>query len=40
MRQVGNLAVLPIRTKIRGPAPLGMSFLVGLRIDDCDETTT
>lgn len=24
MRQVGNVAVLPIKTKIRGPAPVGM----------------
>ncbi len=23
MRQVGNISILPIRTKIRGPAPLG-----------------
>lgn len=25
VRQVGNLSVLPIKTKIRGPAPLGTS---------------
>ncbi|EIW82308.1 ARP2 3 complex 21 kDa subunit [Coniophora puteana RWD-64-598 SS2] len=25
LRQVGNVAVLPIRTKVRGPAPLGQS---------------
>ncbi len=27
VRLVGNMSVLPIKTKIRGPAPLGMAIL-------------
>ena len=30
VRQVGNMAVLPIKTKFRGPAPLGMHALLSI----------
>lgn len=36
IRQVGNMAVLPIKTKFRGPAPLGMHTLL-LAFDGCTE---
>ena len=26
VRQVGNMSILPIKTRIRGPAPLGLSL--------------
>lgn len=27
VRQVGNMSVLPIKTRIRGPAPVGVAFI-------------
>ena len=34
IRQVGNMAVLPIKTKFRGPAPLGAHTLCSLDSTD------